>query len=81
MGRRSAKSAMRVTRLGEMGKSNNFDVIFPEGSNLGHPFRWNNGIKPIKPWIMDDISFIDQIVDQYARNNRPVFIAGLSNGA
>ena len=77
----SAKSAMRVTRLGEMGKSNNFDVIFPEGSNLGHPFRWNNGIKTDSAMdYVDDISFIDQIVDQYARNNRPVFIAGLSNG-
>ena len=77
----SAKSVMRVTQIGELGKSNGFDVVFPEGSNLGHPFRWNNGMKTNTSIdYIDDISFIDKIVQRFTSQDRPVFLAGLSNG-
>lgn len=77
----SARSAMSVTNLAEAGAQNGIDVIFPEGTDVGHPFRWNTGlVTGSQIDQVNDVGFLDRLVQQYAPNNRPVFVAGLSNG-
>jgi polyhydroxybutyrate depolymerase len=77
----SAKSAISVTQLGKRAKSFGVDVIFPEGSSLGQPARWNTGLSTGSALDnVNDIGFLDKIVQVHATSSRPVFIAGLSNG-
>jgi polyhydroxybutyrate depolymerase len=77
----SATSSMKVTNLGQLGRAAGIDVIFPEGSNLGHPYRWNTGLKTgTEIDMVDDIAFLDKIVKAYSTGSRPIFLAGLSNG-
>lgn len=77
----SARSVMSVTNLAEAGAKQGIDVIFPEGTDVGHPFRWNTGlVTGSKIDKVDDADFLDELVHTYAPNNRPVFLAGLSNG-
>ena len=77
----SAESSIKFTKLGSLGPLSGIDVIFPEGSNLGHPYRWNTGL-PTGTDIdkVKDIEFIDKLVKKYASEKRPIFLAGLSNG-
>lgn len=77
----SAKSAISVTKLGERAKPYGVDVIFPEGSSLGQPARWNTGLSTGSALdSVNDIEFLDRIVQIHSTNGRPVFVAGLSNG-
>ncbi|MFY7898354.1 MAG: alpha/beta hydrolase family esterase [Candidatus Planktophila sp.] len=77
----SASSSMKVTKLGELGSAEGINVIFPEGSNLGHSYRWNTGLKTGSAIDnVNDVAFLDKIVQTYSKDNRPVFIGGLSNG-
>jgi len=77
----SAESSINFTRLGSLGPASGVDVVFPEGSNLGHPFRWNTGLTTGTE--IDDVAdtqFIDELVKKYSSEERPVYLAGLSNG-
>ena len=77
----SAESSINFTSLGSLGPASGVDVVFPEGSNLGHPFRWNTGLTT--GTAIDDVAdtnFIDELVKKYSSEERPVYLAGLSNG-
>lgn len=77
----SAESSIHITRLGSLGPASGIDVLFPEGSNLGHPFRWNTGLTTgTEIDKVADTQFIDELVKKYTSVERPVYLAGLSNG-
>ena len=74
---------MEYTDFNTVASSENFIVVYPQGSLLNGITHWNVGGWTVGSFV-DDISFIDLIIDtvsdSYSINSDRIYSTGMSNG-